>query len=331
MNVPKVETKLQEVKLDNRLQGLLRRREPILFLFLILVVIGLQFLTDFKFLNPLNLSIMIDRKVPEALVTIGIVYLLITKEFDLSVASVMSLSGMVCAWFLTNEVGLVPSILLGIIAGAMVGFFNGLLVTKFKIASFIATLGTLYIARSIAQIIAQGKPISNLPQEFIDIGDFQIMGLPWYFLLMIVVVVILQYLLKSHKSMAKLFYIGTNEKAAQMVGIDSEKIKWILFVVCAVIAAIAGIILTAKAYSASPIAFFRMEMRYIAAAVVGGASISGGQGSIVGGILGFTLIVLIGNAMTLIGISPYWEGVIFGTVLAIAAISDALSQRKKGG
>jgi ribose transport system permease protein len=331
MSVRGVEVKRGEVKFDNRLQSLLRRREPILVLFLILVAIGLQIATNFIFLNPNNLLIMIDRKVPEAFVTVGITYLLITRDFDLSVASVMALSGMVCAWLLTNEVGLIAAILLGITAGAVIGFLNGLLVTKFKVASFIATLGTMYIARSMTQIIAQGKPISGLPQEFIAIGDYQIFGLPWYFLVMIVVVIILQILLKKQKTMAKLFYVGTNEKAAQMVGINTEKLRWALFVVSAAIAAIAGLILTAKSYSASPIAFEKMELRYIAAAVIGGASISGGQGSIVGAILGFTLIVLIGNAMTLIGISPYWEGVIFGTVLAIAAIGDAISQKKKSG
>jgi len=128
-----------------------------------------------------------------------------------------------------------------------------------------------------------------------------------------------------------LFYIGTNEKAAQMVGINTAKLRWIMFIVSAAIASFAGLILTAKSYSASPIAFEKLELKYIAACVIGGASVSGGQGSIIGSVLGFLLVVLIGNAMTLIGISPYWEGVVFGSVLGIAAIADALSQKRKSG
>ena len=211
--------------------------------------------------------------------------------------------------------------------GTLVGVLNGMIVTRFKVASFIATLGTMYIARSITQIIAQGKPISGMPDEFIKIGTSRLFGLPWYFILLIFTIVILQLLLKRQKFMNSLFYVGTNERASQMVGINTVKARWLMFVVSAAIASFAGLVLTAKSYSASPIAFDKLELRYIAACVIGGASISGGQGSIIGSVLGFLLIVLIGNSMTLFGISPYWEGVIFGTVLAIAAIADALSQK----
>lgn len=329
MNDIKVVKQIKNIKSNSIIQKTLHHRELVIILFLILIAIGLQIASGYKFLNPDNLFIMADRKAPEALVTIGITYLLITKDFDLSVASVMALSGMVCAWLLSNDTSLILALIGGIVAGSLIGFLNGLLVTKFKLASFIATLGTMYIARSITQIIAQGKPIANMPDEFINIGKFKILGIPWYFIFLILVVAILQLLLRRQKTMAKLFYIGTNEKAAEMVGINTAKLRWIMFIVSAAIASLAGLILTAKSYSASPIAFDKLELRYIAACVIGGASISGGQGSVIGSLLGFTLVVLIGNSMTLIGISPYWEGVIFGSVLAIAAISDAVSQKRK--
>jgi len=127
----------------------------------------------------------------------------------------------------------------------------------------------------------------------------------------------------------KLFYIGTNEKAAQMVGIKTKKQRWVMFIVSSMIAAFAGLILTSKARSASPIAFQGMELKFIAASVIGGASISGGQGSILGALLGYLVISLIGNTMTQLSISFYWEGVIFGTILLAAAIADAISQRRK--
>lgn len=313
---------------DTFLRSLLRKRELIVLILLLAIIVSIQIASGGLFLRAQNLAIMADRKAPEALVTIGITYLLITNQFDLSVASVMAFSGATTAWMLVNDFSMAAAIMGGLFVGALVGALNGFLVTRLHIASFIATLGTMYIARSGAQIITQGSPIGDLPVSFIEIGKIKVLGLPWYFYLLIVVVVILHFLLKKQTTMYKMFFIGTNEKAASMVGIGSKRITWALFIVSGFIAAIAGIILTSKSYSASPIAFDKMEMRYIAACVIGGASISGGQGSIIGSILGFFLIVLIGNGMTLIGISPYWENVIFGSILAVAAIADAYSVRK---
>jgi ribose transport system permease protein len=313
------------------LHALLHKRELIVLLFLIVIVIYLQIASGGLFLRSQNLMIMADRKAPEALVTVGITYLLITKQFDLSVASVMAFSGATTAWMMVNDFSIASAVMGGLFVGCLVGALNGLLVTRLHIASFIATLGTMYIARSGAQIITQGSPIGKLPEEFIEMGKYKILGLPWYFILLVIVIIVLHLLLKRQVGMNKLFYIGTNERASSMVGIASIRLTWVMFVVSGFIAAIAGIILTAKSYSASPIAFDKMEMRYIAACVIGGGSISGGQGSIVGSLLGFLLIVLIGNGMTLIGISPYWENVIFGSILAIAAIADAYSVKKRMG
>jgi len=310
---------------------LLRRREMIVLMLLAIIVVTLQIASHGLFLQSRNLSIMADRKAPEALVTIGITLLLIANQFDLSVASVMAFSGATTAWALVNGLGIPLAILGGLIAGLLMGALNGLLVTRLGVPSFITTLGTMYIARSGAQIITHGRPIGGLPKAFIALGKFQILGLPWYFILLVVCVLILTLLLKTQKSIYKIFFIGNNERASFLVGIRNKQITWNLFIISGFIAAIAGIILTSKSYSASPIAFERMEMRYIAACVIGGASISGGQGSIIGSILGFLLIVLIGNGMTLIGISPYWENVIFGTILAIAAIADAYSLRRRRG
>jgi ribose transport system permease protein len=314
---------------DSPLRSLLARREMIVLLLLLLIAVTLQVASNGLFLQSRNLSVMADRKAPEALVTIGITFLLIANQFDLSVASVMAFSGATTAWMLVNGFPMVVSILGGLAAGVLIGCLNGFLVTRLQIPSFITTLGTMYIARSGAQVITHGRPIGGLPEDFIALGKIQVFGLPWYFILLVVCVLVLTFLLKKQKSLYKIFFVGNNAKAASMVGIRNMRITWNLFMVSAFIAAIAGIILTSKSYSASPIAFERMEMRYIAACVIGGASISGGQGSIIGSILGFLLIVLIGNGMTLIGISPYWENVIFGSILAIAAIADAYSTGRR--
>ena len=319
----------REIRSDTFLKRMLRRREPVLLVFLIIAAMALHFGTGGWFLTVNNLVALMDSKVPEIFVAIGVTFLLITKDFDLSVASVMALSGMVCAWFIAAGWNVILSMLIGVIAGLLVGLLNGFLVTRLNMASFIATLGTMYIGRSLTQVISQGKPIGNMPDSFISFGTFHIGVFPWYFFLLIVVVVVLQPLIKRQKSMLKLYYIGTNERAAQMVGIKTKKQRWVMFVISSLFAALAGLILTAKARSASPIAFDKMEMDFIAASVIGGASINGGQGSVIGAVLGYLIVIMISNAMTLLGISPYWEGVIFGGVLAIAAIADAVSQNRK--
>jgi ribose transport system permease protein len=316
-------------KRNTALRRLLGRREVIVLVLLLVIVVFLQIASGGLFLSARNLDIMADRKSPEAMVTIGITFLLIANQFDLSVASVMASCGAATAWLLVHGASIPVAILAGLLVGALLGALNGLLVTRLRIPSFITTLGTMYIARSSAQIITSGRPIGGLPPVFNELGKIRLFGLPWYFLLLLVAITLLTLLLKKQKGLYKLFFMGTNERASFMVGINSNRITWYLFIISGLIAAFAGIILTSKSYSASPIAFDKMEMRYIAACVIGGASIRGGSGSILGSLLGFLLIVLIGNGMTLIGISPYWENVIFGCILAIAAIADAWSVTRR--
>ena len=305
-----------------------KQRELLLGALICIAAVFLEFSTGGIFLTKNNLLAIADTKSIDAFVVIGVTYLLISKEFDLSTASSMALGSMVCAWLMARGAPILVGVSGGFAVGAMIGGINGLLVTQFKIPSFIATLGTMFAARSLTQVIGQGRPIANLPQAFIDITNYRIAGLPWTLVLLVVVAILLQVFLKRQRSMFKLFFIGANERAARMVGIKTNKQRWVMFVVSSMIAVFAGLILTSRARSASPIAFQGMELRFIAASVIGGASINGGQGSILGALLGHLVISLIGNTMTQLSISPYWEGVIFGSVLLTAAISDSFSRMK---
>lgn len=312
------------------LRRLLKRREMVLVLVIIVAAIAMQIATNGRFFLPENLLAMTESRLPEIFVCIGITYLLITGDFDLSVSSVMALAGMIAASLIKqNGIPIVAAMLISLVLCTLVGVLNGLLVTKLHMASFIASLGTMYIARSITQVIAQGKPIGNLPEEFVKFGNATFGPLAWYFFVLLIVLIVLQFLLKRQKGMYKLFFTGTNERAAQMTGIKTRKMRWGLFAISSAVAAFVGLILTAKFRSASPINFMSLELKFIAAAVIGGASISGGQGSIIGSVLGYFVLMLIGNAMAQLGISPHWEGVIFGAVLVIAASADAIMQRNK--
>lgn len=315
------------MKVQNILSYIAKKREIQLVLLIVIASVFLQIMTG-RFFTAGNLLAIVNTRSIDAFVVIGVTYLLIAKEFDLSTGSAMALSSMISVLLMANGFSVPVSIIAGLMVGATIGFINGFLVTQFRMPSFIVTMGMMFAARSLTQVIGQGRPISVTQESFNAIGGYRIAGLPWTLVLVVIVVIILQYLLKRQRSMAKLYYIGVNEKAAELVGIKTKKQKWIMFIVSSTIAAFSGLILTTLTRSASPIAFQGMEVRFIAAAVIGGASINGGQGSILGALLGHAVIALIGNSMTQLRISPYWEGVIFGTVLLVAAIADVVSKRR---
>lgn len=307
-------------------------REIVVIFFMVVFSIILQVASRGNFLTLANLSVIANNKSPEMLITMIITLVLITGNFDLTVAATMALSGVVCAWLMTTGgQSVIVGILGGLVVGLIFGTLNGVLVSRMGINSFIATLGTQYIARSLALVICDGSTIGGLPEAFLKIQDVKFLGLIWYFWLLVILVVVLSLLLHKQKTMAKLFYVGTNAHAADMVGIKSKKLIMLVYLVSGVFASFVGIILSSYTRSGSAIAFEGLETRYISAAVIGGSSVSGGQGSMYGAVLGYILVVLIGNGMTLLNISVYYENVIFGALLMIAAIADAMTQRRRGG
>ncbi len=265
----------------------------------------------------------------EGLVVVGMAMLLISGNFDLSVGSVMALAGIASAWLM---VGLDLHPILGVIGGIMVGglagLINGIVVTRIKVNPLIATLGMMAIARSFALGVTSGRPVIGVPMSFAWVGQGSILGIPVPVLIMIIIVVIADILLRKGRALRQLYYVGGSEKAAKLSGINVERVVFFTFIASGMFAALAGIISMARLTSGVPTAFAGVELRIIAACVIGGASMSGGEGTIAGALLGLIFMALVTNALTLFGVSIYWEGVVTGTILTLAVSLDMISRRK---
>lgn len=265
----------------------------------------------------------------EGIVVVGMIMLLISGNFDLSVGSVMALSGIVSAALMVNaEMHPIIGVLGGLAVGAAIGAVNGFVVTRIGVNPLVATLGMMAVARGLALGFTSGRPVIGVPMDFAWIGQGSILGIPVPVLIMVIVVLSADILLRKARALRQLYYVGGSMKAAKLSGINVNRIVFIAFVASGVFAAMAGIISMARLTSGIPNAFVSVELRIIAACVIGGASLSGGEGTVLGALLGLIFMSLVTNAMTMFGVSIYWEGVITGSILVAAVSLDMLSRRK---
>lgn len=265
----------------------------------------------------------------EGIVVVGMVMLLISGNFDLSVGSVMALSGIASAALMVNAHMPPPvAVLGGLLVGAAAGAVNGFIVTKIGVNPLIATLGMMAVARGLALGFTSGHPVINVPLSFAWIGQGSIGGLPIPVLIMLVVVLAADILLRKARALRQLYYVGGGQEAAKLSGINVTRVVFMAFVTSGVCASMAGIISMARLTSGVPTAFVGVELRIIAACVIGGASLSGGEGTVLGALLGLIFMALVTNAMTMFGVSIYWEGVITGSILTAAVSIDMLSRRR---
>lgn len=303
-------------------------RETVLILIIIGTVVLLTNLSP-HFLVESNLRAISRGFAMEGIVIIGMTFLLVSGNFDLSVGAVMAFTGVMTGYFIQMGLPIPIAIAGGILSGCLTGFINGFVITKFKVNALITTLAMMSIARGTALVITQGRPIANFPLDFIYLGQGEVYGVPIPVIVFFVFVVLAELLLRRGRYFRQLYFIGSNEKAARLSGIKVDQIKLTIFVVIGALVAVGGVLSTARLMSAIPTSFTGLELKVIAAAVIGGSSLSGGEGSITGSALGLLFMALISNAITILKISPYWEGIVVGSVLLTAVIIDMVSRRKK--
>ncbi|WP_136440416.1 ABC transporter permease [Pacificoceanicola onchidii] len=267
---------------------------------------------------------------PTAIIVIGMAILLASGGFDLSVGSVMALSSTVVAMLLLAGLPIPLAVICGLILGALVGIVNGVLVTGLGINPLIATLGTMSIARGIALVLTEGFSVSSLPPSFAWIGKADIGGLPVIVLLTIVLVILFDLAVRHTRFFRQVYFIGANEKAALLSGIHVTRVRIILYALTGVLAALAGVLLASRLMSGTPTAGNGIELQVLAAAVIGGASLRGGEGTILGAFLGVVFVALINNTMTMQAVSIYWQMIVIGGVLVSAVALDMLIRSKRG-
>ena len=298
-------------------------------IFLILVSCIIMSLASPYFLSLANFIAIARGFAMEGLVVVGMTLLLISGNFDLSVGSVMALAGICSAWLMVGpDLPPVLAVVGGVAVGGLAGMINGLVVTRIKVNPLIATLGMMAIARSCALGFTSGRPVIGVPAGFAWIGQGSLAGVPIPVLIMVVIVLIADILLRRGRSLRQLYYVGGSEKAAKLSGINVDRVVFLTFIASGMFAALAGIISMARLTSGVPTAFVGVELRIIAACVIGGASLSGGEGTVAGALLGLIFMALVTNALTLFGVSIYWEGVVTGTILTLAVSIDMISRKR---
>ncbi|MDZ7601798.1 MAG: ABC transporter permease [Hoeflea sp.] len=280
-------------------------------------------------LNPYFLSFSNFRAVavgmaPTAIIVIGMAILLASGGFDLSVGSVMALSSTVVAMLLLAGAPIPLAVASGLVLGAVIGVLNGLLVTGLGINPLIATLGTMSIARGIALVLTEGFSVSSLPASFAWIGKADVVGFPVIVLVTILLVVFFDLAVRHTRFFRQAYFIGANEKAAMLSGIHVTRVRIILYALTGVLAALAGVLLASRLMSGTPTAGNGIELQVLAAAVIGGASLRGGEGTILGAFLGVMFVALINNTMTMLAVSIYWQMIVIGGVLICAVALDML-------
>lgn len=305
-----------------------RQREAVLVVFIFVGCVALTIATP-DFLTEANLKAILLGMADTGIIAVGMTILLVSGGFDLSVGSVLALSGIVAGRLLVAGTSAPIAVLAGLAAGAAVGLVNGLFVAKLGINPLIQTLGMMGVIRGVVYLLGGGFGVAGLSKPFTSIGQSSFFGLGSPIWIMVVTLVLGDFWLRRGRVLRQMYYIGGNEKAARLAGIRVVRLKMGAYVLSGFMAALAGIVLTSRFGSASVSAGTGAELTVIAAVVIGGASLTGGAGTVAGAALGVLLLQLINNALNLLGVGPNWQGIAIGTVLIVAVATDAVIVRLK--
>ncbi|MEX2235862.1 MAG: ABC transporter permease [Cyclobacteriaceae bacterium] len=310
------------------IKSLFRERTYTLTLFIVITFIIASIIFPGQFPTFQNIQQILLNSSVETIVAVGMMVLLISGAFDLSVGSVAAMAGALTAWLMMiAETNSIVAIAGGLSAALLVGLFNGYFISYIGINPLIQTLATMGMVRGIALMIA-GAGIQNLPYEFIYIGQSKMLGIQSPVWWMLIIVILFHYLTTYTVFFRRYYYIGGNEIAAELSGIHVKKVKMFGFILSAFLAGLAGILLTSRLGAAISSIGNGMELRVITAVILGGASLKGGQGKIFGALLGTILIGVISNIMVLSRVSGYWQEIIIGIILIGAIWLDLAVQRK---
>jgi ribose transport system permease protein len=303
-------------------------RELTLFVLIAGLVVIMSVLSPY-FLSLANFRAMAVGFIPTAIIAVGMTMLLVSGNFDLSVGSVLALSSTVLALFVANGVPIPLSVIITLTLGVLIGLVNGVLVSAIGVNPLVATLGTMSIARGAALVLTEGFSIANLPPSFGWAGKSEILALPAMFWIMIGIVVAGDLAMRHLAFLRQAYFIGANERAARLSGMPVARVKCAAFMITAGLAAIAGMLLASRLMSGTPTAGNALELQVLAAAVIGGASLRGGEGTVLGAILGVIFVALVNNAMTMLAVSIYWQMIVTGLVLVFAVAVDMLVKRPR--
>lgn len=291
-----------------------------------------------RYLEIGNLADIVDQATINGLLAFGMTFVVITGGIDLSVGAVMAVAIVTCGQLAVKGVPPIAVLIFGIIFGGLLGVLNGTLITKMKLQPFIATLGMCSVMRGLAYLITGGWPVMNIPEGFRNMFQMPLgKNFRVSMVLLLAAAVIFEYILKKTRTGTYTYAIGSNEEATKLSGVNTNKYKMIAYIICGITAALAGMVMLTRLGSGEPTAGEGYELNAIAAAAIGGASLAGGKGSIIGTILGALVLSALKDGLVVIGMDTFYQYIATGLIIIIAAyfeviqgkLTSILEKRKK--
>ena len=284
---------------------------------------------------------ILENAAPDGLIVIGMTIVIVCGAFDMSVGSAMALCGLVAALAMNKAHLPVPlAVLSALAAGAVIGWTNGAIVTRLRINPFITTLGTMSILRGIVQVVTRSLPLTGFPESFLNLAWGKVFSIPlpgerslvvrFPVVLLVVAIIAADLLLRRLRYLRQVYFVGSNEEAARLTGIPTAQVKTFAFLVTGVLAAMAGMVTTSRANAIDANAGMGAELRVIAAVIVGGASLSGGRGTVLGAFLGLLLMQIITTGLVFVNVAAEAQLIAVGLVLILAAIIDRTGSSSLG-
>jgi ribose transport system permease protein len=295
---------------------------------LLALCLATALLTD-RFLSPLNLTNILVQSSIMAVIAIGMTFVIIGGGFDLSVGSTVALAGCVAAMVIV-KFGVAVGVVAGTAAGAAVGLANGVIIAKLGVNPFITTLGTMVLVRGIVYLITGGAPVGDegLPAAFIAFGSARFLGIHYLVWVPALLLLILSWVMQVTPYGRRIYATGGNREAAYLSGVPVERIITSTYAWCGALAGVAGVMLAARLQSGQPTAGEFYELTAIAAVILGGASLQGGEGTLYKSIIGVFIMIVLGNSLNLLNVDSYWQRVTIGAVIIAAAAADRLRSRR---
>lgn len=305
---------------------------------LALMAIAMTLLSD-NFATTDNLFNVLRQTSVNLCISVGMTLVILTGGIDLSVGSILALTGAIAAGLTRDGICLTTidtfvgitfwgGCLAAVLVGGLLGAFNGCIITRFRVPPFVATLGMMTIARGLTMLYTGGFPITGLGSGFEYVGTGWLLGIPMPVWVALLLILLFAFVMRHTRTGRYIYAIGGNERASLLSGIRTDRIILLVYTLAGILSAVAGLLVTARLDSAQPNAGNGYELDAIAAVVIGGASLSGGKGSIWGTVVGALIIGVLNNGLVLLNVSPFWQQVVKGMVILLAVVMDRFSSKK---
>lgn len=306
---------------------LIERRDFTLLITILIMVLAITRVTP-HFLTMMNMRTLGLAVASNGIVVIGLTILMVGGGIDLSVGSVYGLASIIVGMLISEGFPVLAGIAVGLLIGLTAGALHALLVNRFALSPFLATLGTMTVFRGLVWVVSGGVSVVGLPSSFLRLGQTKILGIQLPVYIMLLFVVVADFLLRRSTFLRQMFYIGINEESAVSAGIPVARVTSFAYILSGLLAAFAGMLDASRLGAVYIAAGTGLEFQVITAAVVGGTALSGGKGTILGSLLGVVMMAMLTNVFNLVGVSMYWQNVLVGAILVAVVALDRIAAPK---